>query len=143
MNAADQERRPESEGSVRSEWQARVDEGGLRGLRSAVSAHAADWGLPEAITDRLVAVATELATNAIRYGGGSGQVRLWRDGRTIGCQVSDHGPGMTDPETAGLAEVPLSADHGRGLWLVRQFCDHVSIDTGEGATIVNATMSIS
>jgi anti-sigma regulatory factor (Ser/Thr protein kinase) len=80
-------------------------------------------------------VATELATNAIRHGGGTGRLRMWRTDNTLHVQVRDDGPGITDPHLAGTRPVPLTAVGGRGLWIVRQLCDDLHIATTAGTTI--------
>src|SRR5262249_60052438 len=47
------------------------DSEGLYGLRSAVAAHGSAFGLSEPSVSDLVLVAHELATNAVRHGGGA------------------------------------------------------------------------
>jgi len=66
-------------------------------LRAAVAAHAGRLGVADDRIGHLVTVASELAANAIRHGGGAGRLRLWRDPTAVFCQVSDHGPGIPDP----------------------------------------------
>jgi anti-sigma regulatory factor (Ser/Thr protein kinase) len=117
------------------------EEHSLYALRAAVAAIGALLGLSADRLDGLVVAANELATNAIRYGGGSGRLRLWRAGDDLCCQVSDHGPGIPDPETAGTRPVPLSSESGRGLWIVRQFCDQVHIATSPAGTTVTVTLN--
>jgi anti-sigma regulatory factor (Ser/Thr protein kinase) len=92
-------------------------------------------GLPEQNISGLLIVATELATNAIRHGGGTGRLRLWRTDNTLHLQVSDDGPGITDPYLAGTRPVPLTAVGGRGLWIVRQLCDDLHVATTAGTTM--------
>jgi anti-sigma regulatory factor (Ser/Thr protein kinase) len=48
---------------------------------------------------------------------------------------------MTDPE-AGLVRPPPDADHGHGLWVVRQLCDSVDITTGPGGTTICLYMQL-
>jgi anti-sigma regulatory factor (Ser/Thr protein kinase) len=115
---------------------------GLYPLRAAVAAHATELGMSEQQLDRFLVVATELATNVIRHGGGNGRLRLWRSGPTIVCQVDDDGPGINDPNQVGLQQVPLGAVGGRGLWIVRQFCDTVSVTSSGQGTTVTATFAI-
>src|SRR2546429_7152616 len=43
-----------------------------------MAAHAGRLGASQVIIERLLIVAGELATNAVRHGGGTGRVRLWR-----------------------------------------------------------------
>lgn len=111
-------------------------------LRASVAAHAADFGLAEPGLSRLLVVATELATNAIRHGGGSGRLRLWRADGAVYCEVSDEGPGIAEPETAGTQRVPLSEQGGRGLWVVRQFTDEFRITAGASGACVTVQILV-
>jgi anti-sigma regulatory factor (Ser/Thr protein kinase) len=74
-------------------------------------------GVPDAkVLDMLVA-GTEIAANAVRYGGGITEVRLGRvDGRFV-CEVVDRGQGFDDPLAGYL--VPRDGI-GTGLWVARQ-----------------------
>jgi len=112
------------------------DQDSLYGLRSAVAAHGADLGLPANRVSDMVIVAHELASNAVRHGGGSGQLRVWLLNDTVCCEVSDSGGGLADPAAAGRERVPAEALGGRGLWIIRQLSDTVTIRTGpHGSTI--------
>ena len=113
------------------------DADGLYALRAAVAAHAGRFDLPDDQLDDLLIVAGELATNAIRHGGGSGRLRLWRVGSTLRCQVTDRGPGITDPTLGDTPPDPTDTG-GRGLWICRQLSDSLTIrpgDHGRGTTI--------
>lgn len=99
----------------------------LRSLRAAL--HAAISGDPmtddeslDDVPERMVLVATELATNAIRHGLPPTEVRLLRTDDTFVLDVTDHDPTavprMTDTH-------PLDPG-GRGLMLAREF----SLDVG-------------
>jgi anti-sigma regulatory factor (Ser/Thr protein kinase) len=88
--------------------------------------------------DDLVLIAHELASNAVRHGGGSGRLRLWRDDYRVICRVSDGGRGI-----ASVAEElpgPRS-EGGRGLWIARRLAA-VRIDTGPGGTTVTAAVAL-
>lgn len=107
---------------------------GLAAVRRSVSAYARHNGLREEAVDGFVLAVNEIASNAIAHGGGGGSLRLWVDGRSLRCRVSDHGPGVpTDRLDCGLP--PLSASCGRGLWLAHQFCQVEIQTTGSGTTI--------
>ena len=59
----------------------------------------------------------ELVANAVRHGGGYGQVRLSRQADVLTCEVRDQGEGTdTLPQRLPDANVP----GGRGLWLAHQ-----------------------
>ncbi|GAA3957793.1 ATP-binding protein [Actinoplanes auranticolor] len=87
------------------------------GLRAALSAHGlVDPAPADEIVDRVVLVATELASNALRHGRPPAVVRLLRcdDGRFV-VDVADH-------DLAGvpkLAGIHLAGVGGRGLHIVR------------------------
>jgi anti-sigma regulatory factor (Ser/Thr protein kinase) len=116
------------------------DADGLYSLRAAVAAHGADLGAGEELVEELVMVANELASNAVRHGGGTGRLRLWRAGDLIHCEVSDAGPGLEDDDV-GRELVPITAYGGRGLWVVRQMSHQVDVrTTPEGATITAALL---
>jgi anti-sigma regulatory factor (Ser/Thr protein kinase) len=116
----------------------RFDVDGLYALRSALLAHGSELGANENDLDRLVLVASELATNAIRHGGGAGRLRLWRDGDRIVCEVTDGGGGIFDPDLGG-ARVEPNAMGGRGLWICRRLADSVVIEANSpGAKVIAA-----
>jgi anti-sigma regulatory factor (Ser/Thr protein kinase) len=121
------------------------DLGGLYTLRETLAAHASRLGADDDQIDHLLIVASELATNAIRHGGGSGRVRLWRHDAVLFCQVSDHGPGIIDPTAAGTAAPDLTRlDGGRGLWICRNLTADLRIEPGpdgRGAVVTAAIAS--
>jgi len=119
------------------------DRDGLYGLRATLSAHAPGLDISAEQTEHLLIVAGELATNAIRHGGGSGRLRLWRRGDILYCQVSDDGPGMRDPQV-GTVPPDQARAGGRGIWICRQLCTELIIDhaePGPGA-VVTAVISL-
>jgi anti-sigma regulatory factor (Ser/Thr protein kinase) len=115
----------------------RFDGPGLTLLRFTVAAHAAELA-PEDTAEEVVLVAHELATNAIRHGGGRGRLRLWRAHGHVCCQVIDGGPGLVDP-SAGTRPPTPSTPGGRGLWITRQLSE-LTIETSSTGTTVTATL---
>jgi anti-sigma regulatory factor (Ser/Thr protein kinase) len=114
--------------------------GDLIRLRSTVAAYAAELGAGGRGED-VVLIAHELASNAIRHGGGAGRLRLWRDDYRLLCRVSDTGPGLTDVAGAG-AELPSAqVPGGRGLWIVRRLAA-VRIDSGRNGTVITAAVPL-
>jgi anti-sigma regulatory factor (Ser/Thr protein kinase) len=108
-------------------------------LRHAVRDHAEAAGLSgDELFDFVLAV-QELVTNAVRHGGGRGELRLRRDGATLICDVTDHGRGFPDglPLTAGPP--PVDDTGGRGLWLARQFTDTLMVSDGPDGVTVSVT----
>jgi anti-sigma regulatory factor (Ser/Thr protein kinase) len=119
----------------------------LFSLRNEIAAYATEFGLTARRVDDLILIAHELASNAVRHAGVTsgmpGRLRLWRDGDVIVCQVSDGGPGLTDPHDAGVRPAAVTASSGRGLWIARQVADRVDITTGPEGTTVTTTLRIS
>jgi anti-sigma regulatory factor (Ser/Thr protein kinase) len=112
----------------------------LYALRAAVAAHAAEAGLPQQRVYDVVTAAHELAANAVRHGAGHGRLRLWTDGRSLRCQVSDDGPAMQGAASPDAPAWPR--EHSHGLWLVDHVADHVSMDRDPGSTTVTVTFII-
>lgn len=102
--------------------------------RRTVAQYARRCGLSEAQVEVLELAASELATNSIRYGGGSGTVAMWvQDGAAV-VEFSDDGH-LTDP-LAGRLTPTLDQEGGRGLFLVHQLCDLVQVRSSEQGTTV-------
>jgi anti-sigma regulatory factor (Ser/Thr protein kinase) len=100
----------------------------LGAVRRFVAGHADRAGLSAERTENLALAVTELATNAVRYGGGTGELAVWTQDDHLVCQLTDGGH-LTDP-LAG--RIPVSAEArsgGRGLLLVHQLCDLVRVHT--------------
>jgi anti-sigma regulatory factor (Ser/Thr protein kinase) len=113
------------------------DAEGLYALRATVAAHTERLGVVEEQAEAVLIVASELATNAVRHGGGAGRLRLWlRDG-TLYCRVNDAGVGIVDARV-GTTAPDLVGSGGRGMWICRQLCDEVvieTVDASRGAAI--------
>jgi len=122
------------------------DRSSLDVLRAAVAAHAVLAGVAHDRADDLVLVAHELAANAVLHGAGHGQLRAWRHGQALYCEVTDDGPptaGAPAPPPAaaspGAGPVPPErawwpAEHGHGLWVVSQLTDQASLRRSPGGT---------
>lgn len=110
-------------------------------LRAEVTAHAGVVA-EEDLVHRVLIVSSELATNAIRHGGGSGRLRLWSTDHALVCQVIDKGAGITDPHAGEVRPDPLSRG-GRGIWFCRQLADEFDVVTGSSGTIATATFQLS
>jgi anti-sigma regulatory factor (Ser/Thr protein kinase) len=101
----------------------------LQTVRDTVSR----WALRTLPTRRareLTLAVSEVATNSIRYGGGSGTLRFWRQDDALVCEVRDGGV-ITDP-LAGRVRPPATELGGRGLWFVHRLCDLVQIRSVAG-----------
>jgi anti-sigma regulatory factor (Ser/Thr protein kinase) len=114
---------------------------GLYSLRAAVAAHSGDLGATPVLVEQLLIVAGELATNAIRHGGGAGRLRMWADHGLLYVQVDDEGPGFADPRV-GMKPPDQASTGGRGLWICRQVCHELHIDSGAGGSVVTAVITL-
>jgi anti-sigma regulatory factor (Ser/Thr protein kinase) len=115
----------------------------LTALRRTVAAHADRVGLPAGRIADLILIVSELASNAVRHGGGKGRLRLWTTSDGVHCQIIDDGPGL--PESHQLPRRPPEPNvtGGRGLWLVLTFADNLSVDIGNGGgTVATATLQL-
>jgi anti-sigma regulatory factor (Ser/Thr protein kinase) len=108
---------------------------GLIDTRELVRSAAAEAELPPERVAEAVLAAHEVAMNALTHGRGRGAVRIWRADSELVCEVEDHGPGLPDP-LAGSQPPDTDQDRGRGLWITRQLCDRVEIETAPGGTCV-------
>jgi anti-sigma regulatory factor (Ser/Thr protein kinase) len=120
----------------------RFDVGSLYGLRSTLAAHASQLRAPAHQIEALVIVAGELATNAVRHGGGTGRLRMWHHGDTLYCEVSDRGPGIADPTIGTRPPEPSRSDSHRGLWICRNLAQELTIDANSDGPGVTVTASI-
>jgi len=118
-------------------------EADLQALRRAVAAHADHSRLPRARVPDLVLIASELAANAIRHGGGKGRLRLWRTAEALVCQVTDHGPGLPATHALPVQRPEPTVTGGRGLWLVLTYADAFAVQSNSGnGTTITATLAL-
>lgn len=127
---------PEPDGSVREH---RFAAEGLATLRLHVAEAAAAYGLDPARTGDLVLIVNEIATNSVRYGGGSGTLRMWEDTASVICEVRDRGR-ILDP-LAGRTKPPADRGSGFGLWLANELCDLVQIRSFPTGSVVRVHLS--
>jgi len=112
----------------------------LRRLRQLVLSAARRAGLSTQRSLQLVLAVNEAATNAIKYAGGRGRVRVVQEDRhRVVAVISDEGPGL--PDRLPLAEPSLDAPGGRGLWMIHKLCDRVVLRSGARGTSVRLEMS--
>ena len=112
----------------------------LRTLRHDVTQFARASGLTDPVLYRFVLAVHELATNAVRHGGGQGRLELRCTPNQLCCQVSDHGPGM--PQIQTRIRPAVDALSGRGLWLA-QHAGKLACTSDDHGTIVTLTCTIS
>jgi anti-sigma regulatory factor (Ser/Thr protein kinase) len=115
--------------------------GALAAVRGMVAECAAACGLQGTRLQELLVAATEVATNSIRHGGGSGTLRTWGDRDVLVCEFHDAGH-ISDPLVGRSRPTPEQRG-GRGVWLVHQLCDLVQIrSTPQHGTTVRLTMAL-
>lgn len=108
--------------------------GDVPATRRTVAQYARRCGLSDEQVEVLELAASELATNSIRHGGGTGTLAMWVDPDAVIVEFSDAGH-LQDPLTGRLAP-PLESPGGRGLYLVHQLCDLVQVRSSPGGTTV-------
>ncbi|WIN00667.1 ATP-binding protein [Actinoplanes oblitus] len=111
----------------------------LPALRTEVERFGTAQGLDGLALYRFVAAVHELATNAIRHGGGAGHLYLGHSGTALRCRVTDRGPGFPDPGHE-LTPPDSRALNGRGLWYVRNVAATLDISSDPTGTSVTVTM---
>lgn len=112
----------------------------LRQVRHLVREHGMQARLGEQRIADLVLAASEIATNSVRYGGGSGTVAIWKTDDTLVCDVRDSGE-FDDP-LVGRRRPDSAQAGGRGLWLANQLCDLVQIRSSDVGSLIRLQMSI-
>ncbi|GAA5042018.1 sensor histidine kinase [Streptomyces similanensis] len=113
----------------------------LSEVRAFVAETAGALGLSGERAGHLVFAANEVATNAVRHGGGHGRISLRRAGRRIVCDVANPARGGVEWYT-GYLPPDRTRGRGHGLWTVRQLCDLVEIDTDGGVTTVRLHLDL-
>jgi anti-sigma regulatory factor (Ser/Thr protein kinase) len=104
------------------------DLGRLAQVRRMVAEHAEAAGLPdERVSDAQVAV-TEIATNAVSYGGpGIATLRAWSDSESVVYEIRGAGT-IADPMAGRVVPAP-DVPHGRGLLVANRLCDLIQTHT--------------
>jgi anti-sigma regulatory factor (Ser/Thr protein kinase) len=102
--------------------------------RRTVAQYARTVGLAPDRVEDLALAASELATNSVRHGGGSGTVAMWVDRGAAVVEFTDAGR-IADPLTGRLTP-GQTPDGGRGLFLVHQLCDLVQVRSSAAGTTV-------
>jgi anti-sigma regulatory factor (Ser/Thr protein kinase) len=122
-------------GAVPDGLEQHFDATNLVSLRSAVAAHGGALGLTDSQVNDLVLVAHELATNAVRHGGGAGRLRMWRVDGSVFCEVADAGGGFLFTRPDQHRRPDVRAIGGRGLWIIARLADQFHVDSGAGGTV--------
>lgn len=113
-----------------------VDKASLLTARHVVADRAAELG-NERASDLVLAV-NEVLTNSVRHGGGTGRLRIWKDGGELVCEVADSGH-IEDPLVDRRRPLPDQRG-GRGLWMANQLCDLMQVRTFPGGNTIRLHM---
>jgi anti-sigma regulatory factor (Ser/Thr protein kinase) len=109
----------------------------LPAVRRTVAAWARSLRLPEEQVEALELAASELASNSVRHGGGTGAVALWVEDAAAVVEFTDAGS-MADPLVGRRRPAP-GQEGGSGLYLVNHLCDLVQLRTSATGTTVRVT----
>jgi len=119
------------------------DTGRVGTLRHAVAALAAAAGLTCQRRDDFVLAVNELVTNAVRHGGGRGELRLWRTADQVICEISDTGTGIAAERLTRRDRPSTNTVGGWGLWLAERLTDSMAVRTGPTGTTVRVSAWLS
>ena len=109
----------------------------LSAVRRTVAQYARSSGLPTERVEALELTASELATNCVRHGGGTGVLAMWSEPGATVVEFSDAGH-LIDP-LVGRRPPDVGRWGGRGVYLVHQLCDLVQIRSTSAGTTVRVT----
>ncbi|MET9224176.1 sensor histidine kinase [Streptomyces sp. NPDC003300] len=110
------------------------DDQRLRDARRFAVRLAGGFGLTGARLDDLALAVSELITNSVLHGGGSGTIRLWTENDQVVCEVRDGGR-LSDP-MAGRRLPPNGRPGGRGLLMVNHIADLVRVHAAPDGTAI-------
>ena len=121
---------PPSGATLRGRYRA----GEVSVVRRTVAQFGRTCGLRAEQVEVLELAASELVTNSIRHGGGSGNVAMWLEPDAAVVEFSDRGR-IADPLVGRHAPRPDRVG-GHGVFLVHQLCDLVQVrSTADGTTV--------
>ncbi|MGK5739475.1 ATP-binding protein [Micromonospora sp. URMC 103] len=107
---------------------------GAADVRRRVTAAALGAGLGPDGAEQFTIAVNEVMINAIQHGGGAADVTLSVAPGLVVVSVRDRGSGIPEHVSPHLPSPQTLG--GRGLWLVQQLCENVTIDTSDTGTVV-------
>jgi anti-sigma regulatory factor (Ser/Thr protein kinase) len=111
----------------------------LTEVRALAQKEARMAGLSDARVIDFVIAVSEVAANTVRHARSPGSLQIWCDAGEIVCEIRD--AGVIADAQAGHRRVPPGAG-GLGLWLVRQVCDRVDLQSEKNGTVIRLHMSL-
>jgi anti-sigma regulatory factor (Ser/Thr protein kinase) len=111
----------------------KFDQASLAPLRGELNRVGTVNGLTDLKLANFVIAVNEITTNAVRYAGGQGQLKLWQRGGQLWCLVADEGNGIPRRHLERSRRPYPAHVTGHGLWLARHICDSVEIESGRSS----------
>jgi anti-sigma regulatory factor (Ser/Thr protein kinase) len=111
-----------------------ADPAEIEAVRQAVRSMAAHGGFADRAGDAALAL-DEVVANAQEHGRPPITVNAWADGRLV-IEVGDSGAGFDYGSVCRTHPPAPFGSRGRGLWIVRQLTDLVSIRSSSAGTTV-------
>jgi anti-sigma regulatory factor (Ser/Thr protein kinase) len=112
----------------------------LASVREITARCAREAGLRERSVSDIVLAVDEAATNAMVHGAPPAELRMWRSGDRLVCEIADRGR-LGDP-LAGRRRPAPDWPSGRGLWLINQLCDLVELRPVLGGTTIRLHVDV-
>ena len=106
--------------------------------RRGAREQATNAGLDSKEAENWALVATELATNLVRYATAGGQISLLLEPDTLELSSVDTGPGIPDLEGALTDGYSTGGSLGCGLGLVKRLSDEFTIKSSPAGTLISA-----
>ncbi|MER7891537.1 ATP-binding protein [Micromonospora sp. NPDC094482] len=108
-------------------------------VRHRVTRAALRAGLTPERAEQFTIAVNEVVINAIQHGGGAADVTLTPGPGTVTVTVRDSGGGIP-AHVAPRLPTPHTLG-GRGLWLVQQLCQDVTVHTSDAGTVVTLSVT--
>lgn len=110
-------------------------------VRHLVMRSAQEAGLVGITLEDFVLAVHEAVTNAVRHGTPPRGIALWREPKTLVCEITDSGPGIP-PEVFQQSRPVTRFDYGgRGLWLMNRLAD-LDVRAGRDGTTIRLSTPI-
>jgi anti-sigma regulatory factor (Ser/Thr protein kinase) len=114
--------------------------GQIREVRHLIGDIGRRHGLDPARLGDVELAVSEIATNSVMHGSGGGRLRLWVDGGSLVCEISDAGR-ISDP-LVGRRRPDAHVIGGYGVWLANSVCDLVQFRSSDAGTVVRLHMHL-